>query len=36
AEDALAEELILASQESSKSQAVKRRNEVERIAVSSR
>ncbi|MCX6801776.1 MAG: 30S ribosomal protein S7 [Candidatus Diapherotrites archaeon] len=36
AEDALAEELILASQENSKSQGVKRRNEVERIAVSSR
>lgn len=36
AEDALAEELILASQENAKSQGVKRRNEVERIAVSSR
>ncbi len=36
AEDALAEELILASQESPKSHAVKRRNEVERIAMSSR
>jgi len=36
AEDALAEELILASQESPKSYAVKRRNEVERIAMSSR
>lgn len=35
-EDALAEELILASQESPKSHAVKRRNEVERIAMSSR
>ncbi|MEM0359767.1 MAG: 30S ribosomal protein S7 [Candidatus Diapherotrites archaeon] len=35
-EDALAEELILASQENPKSQAVKRRNEIERIAVSSR
>lgn len=36
AEDALAEELILASQENPKSYAVKRRNEVERIAMSSR
>ena len=36
AEDALTEELILASQESPKSYAVKRRNEVERIAMSSR
>ncbi len=36
AAEALAEELILASEENAKSTAVKRRNEVERIAVSSR
>ena len=36
AADALAEELILASEENPKSQAVKRRNEIERIAMSSR
>ncbi len=36
AADALAEELILASEENPKSHAVKRRNEVERIAMSSR
>jgi len=36
AADALAEEIILASEENPKSQAVKRRNEVERIAMSSR
>jgi len=36
ASEALAEELILASEENPKSAAVKRRNEVERIAMSSR
>jgi len=36
AEEALAEEIILASQEDVKSYAVKRRNEIERIAASSR
>ncbi|MCD6247650.1 MAG: 30S ribosomal protein S7 [Candidatus Diapherotrites archaeon] len=36
AEEALAEEIILASEEDAKSYAVKRRNEVERIAASSR
>jgi len=36
AADALTEELILASEENPKSHAVKRRNEIERIAMSSR